>query len=59
LGSEGSGEGQFLAPTGLAVSRTGARLYVADSNNHRVQYFNRNEPSVSPASLGRVKALFE
>jgi hypothetical protein len=29
-----------------------------DHRNHRVQYFNRNEPAVTPESLGKVKALF-
>ena len=33
--------------------------YVADVRNWRVQYFNRNAPAVTPASLGRVKALFK
>jgi hypothetical protein len=40
------------------VLRTGARLYVADNDNRRVQYFNRNAPAVAPTSLGRVKAPF-
>jgi hypothetical protein len=42
-----------------AFSRTGDRVYAADTGNHRIQYFNRNEPAVTPASLGRVKALFK
>lgn len=36
IGEPGTGPGQFSAPTGLAVDRDGT-LYVADSNNHRVQ----------------------
>ncbi|HZO87192.1 MAG TPA: NHL repeat-containing protein [Chthonomonadaceae bacterium] len=36
IGDPGTGVGQFAAPTGLAVDRDGT-LYVADSNNHRVQ----------------------
>ena len=36
IGSEGGGDGKFSAPTGLALDGTG-RLYVADSNNDRVQ----------------------
>ncbi len=56
-GSEGWGPGQFDYPTGLAVSVTGARIYITDLS-FRVQYFNRNKPAVAPASLGRVKALF-
>ena len=58
-GSPGSGDGQFNEPKGIAVSETGARVYVADTWNHRIQYFNRNKPAVEPASLGRVKALFK
>ena len=62
------------------MAPAGGRVYVADQNNHRIQYF-RDEPprahakaadrpgngllsstdntGVSPASLGRVKALFK
>jgi len=56
-GSEGRGPGQFDYPHGLAVSVTGSRVYITDLST-RVQYFNRNEPAVSPASLGRIRALF-
>jgi tripartite motif-containing protein 71 len=56
-GSEGWGQGQFDRPRGLSVSVTGSRLYVTGRLG-RVQYFNRNKPTVAPASLGRVKALF-
>jgi DNA-binding beta-propeller fold protein YncE len=58
FGTKGMGNGQFKAPWGMAFSPMGSRIYVADCNNFRIQYFNRNEPAVSPASLGRVKALF-
>ncbi len=44
---------------GVAVSSTGARVYVADSLNNRVQYFKDTEYAVTPTSLGRVKALFK
>ncbi len=37
----GSGPGQFSAPHGLAVLPDGT-LFVADSNNHRIQKFDRN-----------------
>ena len=57
-GSYGSGNGQFDMPFAAAARRTGSRVYVADTRNHRIQYFNRNEPAVTPTSLGRVKALF-
>ncbi len=57
-GRFGSGPGEFKQPCAIAVSRTGARVYVADKGNYRIQYFNRNAPAVAPASLGRVKAVF-
>lgn len=57
-GTKGSGPGEFDYPWGIAVSRTGERVYTAEMHNHRVQYFRESEPAVLPASLGRVKALF-
>ncbi|NIT36806.1 MAG: hypothetical protein GTN49_09945 [candidate division Zixibacteria bacterium] len=38
-GSEGSGDGQFNQPEGLGVAPN-RDVYIADSNNHRVQYFS-------------------
>ena len=38
FGSEGSGDGQFLNPCGVAFDSTG-KVYVADSGNHRIQVF--------------------
>ncbi|MFQ5611786.1 MAG: flippase activity-associated protein Agl23 [Anaerolineae bacterium] len=38
-GSNGSGDGQFIAPRNLAVSPQG-QVYVVDSGNHRVQVFD-------------------
>lgn len=38
-GSEGRGNGQFIMPSGLAVAPNG-RVYVADRDNQRVQYFS-------------------
>jgi DNA-binding beta-propeller fold protein YncE len=58
-GSPGSGNGEFKKPSYSAVSPNGRQVYVTDSGNHRVQYFNRNVPVVTPTSLGRVKALFK
>ena len=40
-GSQGTGPGQFTNPRGLAVDKEG-RVYVADSNNHRIQVFDAN-----------------
>jgi DNA-binding beta-propeller fold protein YncE len=57
--SYGSGNGQFDLPLGVAVTPDGAYVYVADTENHRVQYFDQTNTAVVPASLGRVKALFK
>jgi DNA-binding beta-propeller fold protein YncE len=40
-GSRGSGDGQFLNPTGITIDRFGV-LYVVDTGNARVQKFNRD-----------------
>jgi tripartite motif-containing protein 71 len=37
-GSQGSGNGQFNHPSGVAVASSG-RVYVADQSNHRIQEF--------------------
>ncbi len=41
FGSQGEGDGQFWFPNGIAVDSEG-RIYVADSNNGRMQAFDRN-----------------
>lgn len=41
IGEEGSGEGQFKDPRGVALDGAG-NLYVVDSRNKRVQKFNSN-----------------
>ena len=56
-GSYGGGAGEFTFAIDVAVSRTGARVYVLEYTN-RVQYFRWSPVAVTPASLGRVKALF-
>lgn len=38
-GSQGGGDGQFLAPVGLSVDRAG-NVYVADMLNRRIQKFD-------------------
>jgi DNA-binding beta-propeller fold protein YncE len=37
-GTEGSGDGQFAYPFGIAVHSSG-RVYVADDHNYRIQVF--------------------
>ncbi|MDW8395821.1 MAG: PKD domain-containing protein [Anaerolineae bacterium] len=49
FGGYGSGSYQFIAPTGLAFDAQG-NLYVADSENHRVQIYDRHLAYV--ATLG-------
>ena len=58
-GSYGSGNGQFNDPADVAESPSGGRVYVTDRSNNRVQYFKLQNPAVAPASLGKVKALFQ
>ena len=41
FGKQGSGEGMFIYPRGVAVS-DGDEIVLADSNNHRVQVFDSN-----------------
>ncbi len=62
-GSQGSGEGQFSSPAGVAVDNNGF-VYVTDRNNYRVQKFNSSGTYVSsPVSVtsgsgpGQSKAL--
>ena len=56
-GSYGTGDGQFLHTDGIDINAAGTRVYVVDQTNVRVQYFN-GTPAVTPASLGRVKAMY-
>jgi tripartite motif-containing protein 71 len=57
-GTRGSGNGEFRSPGDIVFVSSGARCYVTDYENHRVQYFRWSDPAVAPASLGKVKALF-
>ena len=41
LGSQGSGNGQFVNPFGIAVDSSG-NVYVVDSGNDRVEVFAAN-----------------
>lgn len=39
-GSRGTADGQLNFPHGVAIEPNGGRVYVADTNNHRVQIFD-------------------
>ena len=57
-GKYGIGNGEFKRVGDIVFVSSGARCYVTDMDNHRVQYFKWGEPAVTPTSLGKVKALF-
>jgi DNA-binding beta-propeller fold protein YncE len=42
-GTQGSGDGQFNGPQGIAVDASG-NVYVADQQNHRIQKFQLSNP---------------
>ena len=42
FGREGSGEGEFIIPTGVVYDHNNDRIIVADTWNHRVQVFDKN-----------------
>jgi len=46
FGSAGSGNGQFNTPYGVAIDSAG-NIFVADSNNNRIQKFNSSGPYIS------------
>ena len=52
IGSEGSGDGQFNRPAGLAIDMFG-RLIVCDRNNNRLQVFTLDGKFVTKIELGR------
>jgi DNA-binding beta-propeller fold protein YncE len=41
-GGRGKGKGLFELPAGITVDTTGQYVYVSDSDNHRIQKFDRN-----------------
>lgn len=43
LGERGSGDGQFDFPEHMLLVRDATRLFVVDSNNHRIQVFEQEE----------------
>ncbi|EIJ65721.1 fibronectin type III domain protein, partial [Candidatus Nitrosopumilus salaria BD31] len=58
IGSTGSGNGQFNTPVGIAYDSTNDLLFVADSDNDRIQAFELNsEPAVLiPSKPENLKA---
>ena len=58
FGSSGTANGKFDEPMGLAFDSVNDLLYVADSNNDRVQAFNLNSEPASqlPSSPKNLKA---
>jgi DNA-binding beta-propeller fold protein YncE len=57
-GSKGTGDGEFDRPGGIAVNAD-RRVYVADTWNARIQYFDEVPVSIKPSSLGKVKAIYK
>ena len=47
FGSQGTGNGKFNTPIGIALDSDNEKLYVADSLNHRIQVFDL---AISPSS---------
>jgi len=41
-GTEGTDDGQFNRPAGIAVDQSSGNVYVAELNNHRIQKFDSN-----------------
>jgi DNA-binding beta-propeller fold protein YncE len=64
IGAPGSGAGEFILPTGLAIDKTG-QIYVLDSGNYSVQIYDPQGKFVSsfgragkpPERFGRPKAI--
>jgi DNA-binding beta-propeller fold protein YncE len=56
-GTAGAAPNQFQGPRGVAVSSIG-EIYVADSDNHRIQKFAEGvTPSVA-STWGRIKKIY-
>ena len=55
VGSEGSGEGQFMTPRGLDVSDRNNNIYVCDYDNNRIQIFTEDFMFHSMLGIGVLK----
>ena len=47
-GTLGTGNGQFNAPTGIAVDPSSGNVYVADTGNNRIQEFTSGGDLLDP-----------
>jgi DNA-binding beta-propeller fold protein YncE len=56
-GTPGSGNGQFVTPTGVAVDGSG-NVYVADRDNNRIQKFGHLPTPTKSTTWGRLKRLY-
>jgi DNA-binding beta-propeller fold protein YncE len=56
-GSNGSGDGQFFNPSGVATNATGD-VFVSDQGNQRVQKFGHPPTPARSTSWGRLKRLY-
>ncbi len=57
FGGFGSGPGQFIWPWDVDLDARGF-VYVCDTGNDRIQAFRPVHPTVTPTSIGKIKALF-
>jgi DNA-binding beta-propeller fold protein YncE len=50
-GTPGTGNGEFNAPSGIAVDKTGGYIYVNDEGNDRIQKFSSDRTYVTQWSV--------
>src|SRR4051812_29562061 len=59
-GSQGTGNGQFVNPTAIAVDSTGNAIYVVDSGNNHIEEFDGNGTYITQwGSLGDANTQFK
>jgi NHL repeat len=56
FGSQGSGNGQFQSPQGVAVQQSSGNVYVVDSGNARVEKFSPSGSFISAFGQGRLSS---